>query len=572
MKIRMRKNLISLLLLWMVLLFLIPCLGSTYHASEIRMIPQSSSLHDFFGNITNLSILHIGDGLGLTIVVKNNGQNRLENISVSINRTSSCLVRLKTTHHLISSLAVNESTKIHIKLFGLSLGTFLPQTEITIVLTTSEDIQKEVRIVTRVFGPFTHIITTYFTGEAFHGYTLFSPEYSKKTFLIDKEGNMVHTWESQFLQGLGLSLLENGNLLRTILPYNNPVFTAGGMTGGIELFDWNGTKRWQYNYSNSQHCLHHGITPLPNGNVLLVAWEYKTAEEAIAAGRNPDSLPTGEIWPDHIIEVELKPPFGGSIVWEWHVWDHLIQDFDPLKENYGVIEDHPELIDINYDTEIGKQRADWNHINSIDYNEEFDQILVSVKNFHELWVIDHSTTREEAAGHTGGNSGKGGDLLYRWGNPAAYRRGLPTERKLFAQHDASWISSGCPGEGNILVFNNGQGRPDGYYSSVDELIPPVDATGLYYLSPGSAYGPEEPVWSYSAPDPFTFFAGYLSSAQRLPNGNTLICNGDHGLFFEVTTEQKTVWKYHNMLPNPFANQVFKILCYAPDYPGLKDLQ
>ena len=572
MKPQMRKSLSSLLLLWIVLLLLAPRLGPTNQAYEIQMSNQPDTAYDFFGNITNLSIQHIVDGLGLTIVMKNNGQIRLENISVSINRTSSCLVRLKTTHHLISSLAINESTKVHINLFGLSLGTFLPQTEITIVVTTSEGIHKEVQIVTRVFGPFTHIITTYFPGEAFQGYTLFSPEYSKKTFLIDKEGDIVHTWESQYLQGFGLSLLENGNLLRTILPYNNPIFLAGGMTGGIERFNWEGTKQWQYNYSDTQHCLHHGIAPLPNGNVLLVAWEYKTAEEAIAAGRNPDSLPTGELWPDHIIEVAPIPPFGGTIVWEWHVWDHLIQDFDPLKGNYGLVEDHPELIDINYDSEVGKQRADWNHINSIEYHEEFDQILVSVKNFHELWVIDHSTTKEEAAGHTGGNSGEGGDLLYRWGNPAAYRRGTPIDRKLFAQHDASWIPSGCPGEGNILVFNNGQGRPDGYYSSVDELIPPVDATGLYSLSPGSAFGPEEPVWSYSAPDPITFFAGYLSSAQRLPNGNTLICDGDHGLFFEVTTEKKTVWKYHNMLPNPLANQVFKILCYAPDYPGLKDLQ
>jgi hypothetical protein len=311
---------------------------------------------------------------------------------------------------------------------------------------------------------------------------------------------------------------------------------------------------------------------LPNGHILMVGWEYKTAEEAIVAGRNPDTLPVGELWPDHVIEVERTGTSQGTIIWEWHVWDHLIQDFNPTKQNYGIVEQHPELVDINYGDIVGKERADWNHINSIDYNEQFDQILLSARHQHEIWVIDHSTTTEEAAGHTGGRSGKGGDLLYRYGNPEIYRAGNISDRQLFGQHDAQWIVGGCPGEGHILIFNNGQGRPDGQYSSVDELIPPVDENGSYYLEPGSAYGPQKPVWSYIADNPFDFFAGYLCSAQRLPNGNTLICDGDHGVFFEVTSEKKTVWMYHNTIPTPLTNQVFKILCYAPNYPGLQYLK
>lgn len=522
-------------------------------------------------NITNLSIDDIAGGFGITVSMKNSGDVPLTNITVSIQKNKGPLVRIKDTTHVIPTLLMNESVDIQVDLFGISLGKVLPLLEITIIVNTSEDIQKELRIVTMVFGPFTKILTIYFTTEAFNGYTLFSPEYSKKTYLINKKGTMVHSWDSQFIQGLGVSLLENGDLLRTILLFHNPVFAAGGVTGGVELFDWNGTKQWQYNYSTNQYCLHHGITCLPNGNILMVAWEYKTADQAITAGRRPDSMPTAQLWPDHVIEVQRTGPFEGSIVWEWHVWDHLIQDFDPTKENYGVVEDHPELIDINYFSGDGKQRADWNHINSIDYHEEFDQILLSVKNFHEVWVIDHSTTTAEAAGHSGGNSGKGGDLLYRWGNPAAYRKGTSVHQQLFAQHDASWIKPGCPGQGNILVFNNGQGRPGGQYSSVDELVPPVDGSGFYYRDPGSAYEPEEAIWRYTATNPSDFFAGYLSSAQRLPNGNTLICDGDHGVFFEVTAEKKIVWRYQNMIPNPLTNQVFSIICYAPEYPGLRYL-
>ena len=86
------------------------------------------------------------------------------------------------------------------------------------------------------------------------------------------------------------------------------------------------------------------------------------------------------------------------------------------------------------------------HTNSIDYNEEFDQILISVRYFNEIWVIDHSTTTEEAAGHTGGNSGKGGDLLYRWGNPKNIGREPRVINSSLGQHDASWIE-GCPWKG-----------------------------------------------------------------------------------------------------------------------------
>ena len=180
------------------------------------------------------------------------------------------------------------------------------------------------------------------------------------------------------------------------------------------------------------------------------------------------------------------------------------------------------------------------HTNSIDYNEEFDQILLSVRYYSEIWVIDHSTTSAEAAGHTGGNSGMGGDLIYRWGNPQAYDRGTSSNRKLYEQHDTQWIDEGFQGEGNILIFNNGVGR---HYSTVDEIVPPVDDNGNYYLESGSAYGPTTPTWSYN-PSP-SFYASHLSGADRLPSGNTLICNGESpGKLWEVTPEGTKVWEYN----------------------------
>ena len=397
----------------------------------------------------------------------------------------------------------------------------------------------------------------------FAGYVLFAPAMSTTSYLINISGEVVHTWNSAYNPRFAAYLLETGHLLRTAKMSVNPIFDAGGAGGGVEEIDWDGNVVWDFEYSTSQYCLHHDIEALPNGNVLMIAWEYKSAAEAITAGRNP-ALVLDALWPDHIIEVQPTGASGGNIVWEWHVWDHLIQDYDPAKENYGVVEDHPELIDVNFGG-----GTDWNHINSVDYHEGFDQIILSAHAFDEIWVIDHSTTTPEAAGHTGGNSGKGGDLLYRWGNPQAYRAGSDADQKFFRQHDAGWIEPGLPGEGDILVFNNGAGRPGVDYSSVDEIVPPVDSVGNYYLATDSAYGPENQMWIYTADPPEEFLALNISGAQRLPDGNTLITDGPHGFFFEVTPGGDVVWEYDNLFPNPSQSRTFKALCYAPDYPGLE---
>ena len=385
------------------------------------------------------------------------------------------------------------------------------------------------------------------------GQILFAPYYTTTTYLIDNTGTINHTWSSSYQPFTSAYWLGNGTILRPI--------SSGG--GGIQKILWDGTIAWDYRYNVAGCTCHHDIKYLPNGNVLMIVWETKTRAEAIAAGRNPSTIPGSTFTPDKIIEVKPTGATSGEIVWEWHVWNHLIQDFDPTKANYGVVGDHPELIDINYgDTFV----YDWLHTNSVDYNPEFDQLLIDVHNFNEVWVIDHSTTTEEAAGHTGGNYGKGGDLLYRWGNPEAYDAGSASDQKLFFQHDASWIKPGCPGEGHILVFNNGNNRPSGQYSSVDEFAPPVNSNGEYYLEPGSAYGPEDYTWSYTANPPTTFYSHVFGGAQRLKDGNTLICGGLSGKFFEVTPDKTTIWQWTNPYPNPNQNDVFKIDYIPPEEP------
>ncbi len=373
------------------------------------------------------------------------------------------------------------------------------------------------------------------TREVFDGQILFSPYYGTTTYLIDNTGAVNHTWPSAYQPFTEPYWLGNGTILRPII--------SGG--GGIQKIRWDGSFAWDYRYTASGCTCHHDVKYLPNGNVLMIVWETKTRAQAIAAGRNPATIQGSSFTSDKIIEVNQTGPTSGQVVWEWRVWDHLIQDFDAS-------------IDVNYgDTFV----TDWLHTNSVDYNPEFDQILIDIHNFNEVWVIDHSTTTEEAAGHTGGYYGRGGDLLYRWGNPEAYDAGPASDQKLFFQHDATWIPPGHPGEGHILIFNNGNNRPEGHYSSVDEFAPPIDSNGEYYLEPGTAYGPEDYTWSYTGNPPTSFYSEVFGGALRLKDGNTLICNGIPGKFLEVTPEKTTVWQWTNPYPNPSQNSVFKI-----DYP------
>ena len=248
---------------------------------------------------------------------------------------------------------------------------------------------------------------------AFPGYTLFTSLTNTGIFLIDNCGKVVHKWQDDKTVANWMYLRKDGSLVRTAKSrsVNSSIFHGGGGEL-VQILDWEGNVTWEYSYANDSVRLHHDIALLPNGNILMLAWENFSDQEAIGQGRDPDLLSSGFLSPEHIIEVQPVGQDSGTIVWEWHVWDHLIQDFDSTKPNYGVVADHPELFDLNYiNPFLSLQYAsggDWMHANSVSYNLELDQIMLSLQRWNELIIIDHSTTREEAASHTGGRYGKGG--------------------------------------------------------------------------------------------------------------------------------------------------------------------
>lgn len=411
------------------------------------------------------------------------------------------------------------------------------------------------------------------TAGSLNGYTLFSPTSSTEAFLIDNCGKVVNNWASSYQPGLATYLLDDGSLLRTC-KLSNPVFTQGGSGGRIERYDWEGTLIWEFNFSTNLYCQHHDIEYLPNGNILILAVEKKTVTESVNAGRDPNSLPDGELWAEFIVEVQPIGSDSGQIVWEWHCWDHLIQNIDSTKNNYQTQIDNPDKFNINFMSNNSTLNKDWMHVNSIDYNLDLDQIILSSKKWSELWVIDHSTTSNQASSDSGGNSGKGGDIIYRWGNGAAYGQNIP--KMLDNPHDIHWIDSGKVDAGKIMIFNNGKDRS---WSSVDIITPPIDSSGNYILI-NKIYGPSNLSWTYTDPTPSNFFARRISGAQRLTNGNTLICSGTGGYFFEIDSNKNIVWEYISPITNngiatqgqllPGPNNVFRAYRFGPDFTGFNN--
>ena len=400
------------------------------------------------------------------------------------------------------------------------------------------------------------------------GYLLLAPYEQQYTYLVNLDGKVVHQWRTSTRPGNSQLLSDRGELVRAGNLELGGGFTGGRGAGGrLEALSWDGRTLWQRDFANRNEMQHHQIDLMPNGHVLAIAWERITEQAALAAGRDPKLIAHHELWPDKIIEYD---PVSDRVVWEWRVWDHLVQDRDPTKPNY--VEDvstRPDRIDLNYALDGA---TDWNHVNAVDYNPERDEIVISPRTFSELWVIDHATTTKQAAGPAG-------DLLFRWGNPQAYGD-AGGKRTLFAQHDTKWIDPGMPGEGHLILFNNGvRDRP---FSSVDEVIPQLDADGAYVRDPkGGFAGKIERVYPKSRATDEGEFSAIVSSAQRLANGDTLIGYGTAGRVLEVTANGDVAWDYENpycaLRPTstkrtsagfPVSqNWFFEVERYPPDFPG-----
>lgn len=450
---------------------------------------------------------------------------------------------------------------------------------LTIFITTS---YTSTQAQTKTLGLF-----EYNVDEAFEAYTLFSPNESTNTYLIDNCGHLVNTWESDHLPGLSFYLLENGDMIRAAEIEENYGFNVAGFGGLIERFNWEGELIWSYQYASSNFMQHHDFKMLPNGNIIFIAWEFKSNAEAQSIGINSFDLLFGPAWPLTIIEIEPNET-SADVVWEWHLWDHLIQEEDASLSNYAVLAENPgklNALDFGYGF---VNPSDMLHCNALDYNPQLDQIIFSSRNLSEIFIIDHSTTNYETAGNVGGNSGKGGQFLWRWGNPSNYNSGNNQNQKLFRQHDVQWIDEGLNNAGKVMVFNNGLGRPGGDQSSVEIISPEMDADGNYVLNSSTGrFGPETSDYTYMIQE--NWLSGYESNAQILDNDHMFICLGVLGRMIELNENEDIVWHYLSpvgdngsimeqgdeltlgFLPGSTENAMFRAYRYGVDYPAFEGL-
>jgi len=413
---------------------------------------------------------------------------------------------------------------------------------------------------------------TQYTDRVSEGLVFFCPS-TTDCYLVDECGKLVNEWDRVYRPGLAARLLNNGLMLRTF-KVPDPELNQASEGGGIELIDGDNNAIGIYIVNDDNIIQHHDAIMMPNGNILLLAWERLTSAELDGYGAIASNL-----WSEIVYEIELVDESNYNIVWEWNLRNQFIQEIDPSLDNYAIISENIGKVNVNYKGPTAFGGAESWHCNAIDYNEELDQILVNSRSNSEAWIIDHSTTTAEAATDTGGNSGKGGQLLYRWGNPASYNRGTLADMKMFGSHGLHWIEQGLPNAGKLLFFNNGDERPGFNLYSTVEMIQPVMEDDVYLTNNNAIYFPLESELVYRAENPEDFYSTYLSNAQQLENGNVFINEGGDSRFFEVDpSDNSIVWEYispvyfSGFLPedaNPSNSRTFRAYKYPRDFSGFE---
>ena len=477
-------------------------------------------------------------------------------------------------------------------------------------------------------------VTYYDKAKSYGGYVLFTPlrpgpapDFKHNaTYLMDMEGRIVHSWplpKYGYRIGNHAVLLENGHLLRRIVtdgleyewdpkwPGTDPRKTTGD-TGRLQELDWDGKIIHDIVDKRSNYFHHHDFIKIFNKKLnaytfLSVASKGITHEEAIARGADPKKRKDYTSQPDGVVEFDLH----GNVIWEWNIADHLVQDVDPTKKNFGVVKEQQGKLDVNF----GRGRGgDWIHINAMDYNDALGHIAIDNSTDSEVYIIDHDGTfvPNDPAASIALAAGPKGDFIYRWGNPSVSDSGegmsysedrgpSDGDQQLFFMHDVQWIRPTAytggpplPGAGHLLIFDNGTRHiATGFaYSTLQEINPydgPMEK-GVYVRQEKAGYRnvrvyqgnrrtSNQVVWLYASKDPASFWSRHISGLSRLPNGNTHATAATFGQIFEVTPGGEVVWEYKiptttekgpvKLLADGDVAQAFLSYRYSADHPALK---
>ncbi len=336
--------------------------------------------------------------------------------------------------------------------------------------------------------------TLYEPDACANGYTLVSG--SGVVRLVTMNGEPAHEWRVGGDGPMGFihraRLQPNGSLMILVGP-------AQGRPGHLEEYDWDGRLTWEYTPEAGDP--HHDFWPRDDGGVLLICKEPVPPE--VTSGITDEARRGLTIYGDVLIEVSREK----EVTWLWHQHEHLdINTCNPIpaaREWRGG----PDNNTI----------TDWTHTNTIQAlpgNKHFDagdvrfrpgNVLISMRQLDTILIVDRET--HEVA----------------WSYTGDYKGGMS------GQHESNMIGKGAPGEGNILVFDNGASPHRDLAHAGCSFVLEIDPTT------------KDVAWVYDVGH--RFHSPFTSNCQRLTNGNTLIFEAACRRMFEVKPDKKIVWEY-----------------------------
>ncbi len=403
------------------------------------------------------------------------------------------------------------------------------------------------------------------------GYTLIPASGDKDVYLIDNCGRIVHDWNTECRETLANYIDKAGNLIRSCR--EEGFATGGGVGGKLERYSWDGEREWFITIADDRYHLHHDFEVLDNGNILILAYERFTVKEWKELG-STTTLMEGDVFSEAILEIQPVESKEYEIVWEWHLSDHLVQDVSADFIGFGDIMENKSKMDINVNT-AGTVK-DWIHFNSISYNDETNQIILSSKFLNEIYVIEKTETSDVAAADSGGRYEVGGDFLYRWGNESNYDKSSSSGSQIANQHNVQWFGKET---NTISIFNNGD---EGESSVLEVILPQTNEKN--YVNLEEHYEDASIVRTVLNIDEESFYSSVTSGAQRLENGNMIFTISKENRIVEVDKDNKVVWLYiipinsgtrMNQGDNPEkGSSIFNINKYSSSYEGLvgRDLE
>jgi len=406
----------------------------------------------------------------------------------------------------------------------------------------------------------------YQPDETWDGYTLFNcftgtgTAKNGNNVLIDMHGNIVNEWTFTGPGYMSASKALPGGCIVGSMVDPNDVMAGGGK---LTQLNWDGEviRQWD-TMSHHDHeqegspCGYYapGAEPMIEGAKVLVLESTR-----------PDLADTKHICPKPLKDDRIRElDWDGNELFRWQAWEHFdelgLDEWARAGLQTGLCYEGPAFM-------AEMLPEDWTHGNAVAWcgpNKWYDQgdlrfhpdnIIADFRSLNITIIIarhDHPEGRWQE-----------GDIIWKLGPDYSTAREDYKVGQIIGQHMAHMIPKGLPGEGNMLILDNGgqagygaliqglrdaNGNPLGTWPNTFRMF-----SRVLEINPVT----KQVVWEYKQPrlsedldgdgkilgNEKLFFSNLMSGAQRLPNGNTLITESDPGRVFEVTTSGKVVWEY-----------------------------